>query len=104
MKYFCVADTKGGEDTFIRIILAQVPLKKTFILNWEIEQWESKDYFFTVDVFEKLLFCHVCELVDALGEGLEPLAEPLVVGLDSGQVAWEHGSTVGHLGSGPVNK
>ncbi len=60
-------------------------------------------YIVTVDVSQKLLLCQVGELVDALREGLQSSAEPLVVGLDGGEVAREHGLAMGGLGAGPDN-
>jgi hypothetical protein len=64
---------------------------------------DDEAYIFTVDVSQELLLGQVGELVDALREGLKSSAEPLVVGLDGGEVAREHGLAVRGLGAGPGN-
>jgi hypothetical protein len=78
-------------------IVKNINMRESYITE------DDEAYIFTVDLSQKLLLGQVGELVDALREGLQSSAEPLVVGLDGGEVAREHGLAVSGLGAGPDN-
>ena len=57
-----------------------------------------------MDMIQKLLLSHVCELVDALGVGLLTPHESCIVRIDLGNVACKNGSTLDGFTSGSVRK
>ena len=57
-----------------------------------------------MDMIQKLLLSHVCELIDALGVGLLTPHESCIVRIDLGNVACKNGSTLDSLTSGSVGK